>query len=442
MLKITILTKRQFNIICVIVLSYSFVKFRVYFYRTNPYMKYITRLSFLAVLVASNVHAAGKVSDEASLIYAFAMASDDSSIGKIEFEKNAQISLTSPVIYNGTQNLSLEGNGATLDGAGAGIFDPLTAVTTDGTLIFNTAGDITIKKLTVINSATRGIVVNIPGDAQGDDIQVKLYKVKILGSALYGLHIDDNADEFDEGAIGSVIGIELSISHSSFIGNGTGAIDFDGIRVDERAQGDIHVMISDTHIDGNGGDGIELDEAGEGNVDATMKHVTINDNGLYNANDLDDGFDIDEADSGDIEVSLFEVQVKNNGEEGLDFDEAGDGSVELKLRSVTALDNANEGIKVDEQDAGNIEAKLFKVEVRGSGDDGIQFTELGTGKIEAKLNRVSAIDNAKYGVKMEQWDVEDAETILEDAGSLKVRKLSLSGNDKGDKLKLNNIDIK
>lgn len=402
-------------------------------------MKYTIIL--LLFLAANNAQSADKVSDESSLIYAFAMASADSSISKIEFEKNAQITLTAPVIYNGTQNLSLEGNGATLDGAGAGSFNPVTAVTTDGTLIFNTAGDITIKKLTIVHSATRGIVVNIPGDAQGDDIQVILHKVKILGSALYGLHIDDNADEFDAGVIGSAIGIELSISQSSFIGNGTGAIDFDGVRVDERAHGDIHVMISDTHIDGNGGDGIELDEAGEGNVDATMKHVTLNGNGFYNENDFDDGFDIDEADSGDIEVSLFEVQVKKNREQGLDFDEAGDGSVKLKLRSVIAMNNTDEGIKVDEQDAGNIEAKLFKVSVRGSVDDGIQFTELGEGVIEAELKKVSATNNEKYGVKMEQWIVEDEERSSEGAGTLKVKQLTLDGNGKGNELKLNNIIV-
>ena len=116
--------------------------------------------------------------------------------------------------------------------------------------------------------------------------------------------------------------------------------------------------------------------------------------------------------------------------------------MELRLRKVIAIDNTDEGIKVDEEDAGDIEARLFKVMVKGSGDDGIQFTELGEGKIEAKLNKVSAIDNAKYGVKMEQWDVEDEETTLEGAGSLKVKKLSLSGNAKGDELKLNNIEVK
>lgn len=391
----------------------------------------LINLSILATLAVGSAQADTRVSDEASLMNAIAMANSDSSINKIIFEKNVQINLTRAVIYTGSQNLRVLGNGSTVSGASIGDGDTLT---------FRTAGDIAIQKLTVVDSTARGVVVEIPDDAQGDDIQVSLHKVKILNSALYGLHIDDNADELDDG---SAIGIELNISQSSFIGNGTGAIDYDGIRVDERAHGDIHVMISDTHIDGNGGDGIELDEAGDGNVDATMKHVTLNGNGFFDEEDLDDGFDIDEAGNGDIDVSLFKVQANNNMDEGLDFDEAGAGNVKVKLRRVLVMDNADEGIKVDEEDAGDITARLFKVDVIGSGDDGIQFTELGAGHIDAGLKKVAAIDNKKYGVKMEQWDVENEAEGEGDAeqGSLKIKTLTLSGNVKGDELKLHNIIV-
>jgi len=402
----------------------------------------ILNLSLLVVLFASNVQAAGKVSDEASLIDAFAMASVDSSINKIEFKKNALIILSAPVIYTGTQSLLLNGNGVIIDGSAAGSFDldsDLIATTTDATLVFNTAANITIKKLTVVDSATRGIVVNIPATAQGDDIQVTLHKVNIVGSALYGLHIDDNKHEFDEGTEGSALGIELNITQSSFIDNGIGAIDFDGIRVDERAHGDIHAMISDTHIDANGGDGIELDEAGDGNVDATMRHVTLNGNGFYNEDDLDDGFDIDEAGSGDIDVTLFEVEAIYNRDEGLDFDEEDDGNVKVKLRRVTVIDTTDEGIKLDEEGAGNIKARFFKVEVKTSGDDGIQITELGEGRIDAELEKVTVVDNEKYGIQIEQWGIECEEPSLGTAGALKVKAVTLRGNTKGDEMKLHNV---
>lgn len=402
----------------------------------------VLSISVLAAALSGNAVAMNKVYDEVSLQQAIAAANADSSISRIHFKKNAQIVLTAPVIYTGSQPLLVRGNGAVIDGSLAGSFvldADLTAITEDGTLVFNTAGDITIRNLTIKNSATRGIVVNIPDDAQGGDIAVYLHRVKVLDSALYGLHIDDNADEFDDGTEGSAIGIDLHISRSSFIGNGTGAIDFDGVRVDERAEGDINAFIINTHIDANGGDGIELDEAGEGGVDATMVRVTIDGNGFFNEEDLDDGFDIDEADNGDIEVNLFAVQVSDNRDEGLDFDEAGEGDMEMKLHGVTAINNADEGIKADEEDAGDIEAKLHRVKVVDSGDDGIQFTELGEGKIEASLRRVTARNSAKYGIKAEQWVVEDEPAPVEKAGTLKARHVILEGNAKGDEIKTNNI---
>lgn len=406
--------------------------------------KSILCLALITAISTVNAKASEKVHDEYSLQTAITNANTDDTIKKIVFKRNATINLTAPVIYTGTQSLTLIGNNSTVDGSSAGSFvldEDLTAITEDGTLVFNTAADITINKLAVVNSATRGIVVNVPETAEGDSITVNLNKVKITDSALYGLHIDDNADEFDDGTAGSAIGINLTILKSSFTGNGTGAIDFDGVRVDERGEGDIHAVIVKTHIDGNGGDGIELDEAGNGDVDVTMFRVTMNNNGFYNEEDLDDGFDIDEADNGDVEVTLLNVKASNNMDEGLDFDEAGEGDIVVKLRRVYALNNSDEGIKADEEDTGNIEARMTKVTVSDNGDDGIQFTELGEGEIESTLFNVTANDNAKYAIKMEQWIIEDEAENTEDAGKLKTRKVTLSGNGKGDEIKVNNIDI-
>ena len=409
-------------------------------------MKYTVLSSALFAALSTNYALADyKVYDEATLQTAIAAANADSSIHKIIFKKKAKIFLNAPVIYTGTQNLELIGHNAVIDGSKAGSFvldANLIATTNDGTLMFNTAGNISIRKLSVVNSATRGIVINVPETATGDDIKVNLHKVKVVDSALYGLHIDDNADEFDDGASGSAIGIDFTMSQSSFTGNGTGAIDFDGIRVDERGPGGITTTITRTIIDANGGDGIELDEAGVGDVEVTMMMSSASNNGFYNAIDLDDGFDIDEADGGDIVVNMVQVTIENNLDEGLDFDEAGDGDVELKLRNIKALNTANEGIKVDEEDAGDLNASLRNIEVTGSGNDGIQFTELGEGHIEASLKKVSATNNSKYGIKMEQWFIEDEAAPVEEAGTLKMRKVTLSGNGKGDDIKLNNIVIK
>jgi hypothetical protein len=81
------------------------------------------------------------------------------------------------------------------------------------------------------------------------------------------------------------------------------------------------------------------------------------------------------------------------------------------------------------------------VVVERSVDDGIQFTELGEGRIDSSLYRVTAIDNAKYGIKMEQWVEEDEAESAEDRGKLKVRRVSLSANGSGDEIGVNNIVI-
>jgi hypothetical protein len=125
-------------------------------------------ISILAAISATNVFAVSKVSkvsDESSFNAAIDAANADNSINKIVFEKNVQLSLSYPVIYTGSQDLMLLGNGATIDGENAGSFtldNELLASTEDGTLIFNTQGNITIHKLSIVNSATRGLVINIP----------------------------------------------------------------------------------------------------------------------------------------------------------------------------------------------------------------------------------------------------------------------------------------
>jgi hypothetical protein len=385
------------------------------------------------------------VTNENSLRQAFDLASSNSTISKIVFLKNSLISLTEPVIYTGSQPLSLIGNDSVIDGSASGSFiynDQLNAITDDGTLIFNTSGDIVIQKLSIKNSAARGIVINIPKTATGNNVSIKLDKVQIINSALYGLHIDDNVNPSDTSTPGSKVGIDLKINQSTFFGNGTGATDFDGIRVDERGEGGINVFISSSNIDANGGDGIELDEAGNGDVKVTIHNVTLNENGFYNSEDPDDGFDIDEADDGSIQSTLNFVNVNRNMDKGLDFDEIGNGSIELKLKNLTLNNNGDEAIKIDEEDSGDIEAKLEKIGVDSNADDGIQFTELGEGNIDASIHHVSATNNDKYGIKLEQWVSEDEETHAEEPGRLEIEHLILSGNGKSDNIKTNNIMTK
>lgn len=399
----------------------------------------------LSAISVSSANALDDVYDEASLQSAISAANKDNSISEISFRSNISIILNAPVIYNGSQAIKFSGNNATIDGKNAGSFvikNDLSATTNDGTLMFNNAEKIEINNLTVINSATRGIVISIPAEAQGKDSVISLHKVNITNSALYGLHVDDNSGMFDDGTEGSSIGINLNISNSIITGNGISAIDFDGIRVDERSRGNLSTLITNSHIDGNGGDGIELDEAGEGDVEVTMVNVTLNNNGFYNNADLDDGFDIDEAGPGDIKTSFYGVEVINNKDEGLDFDEAGEGNAEIELRHVNAHNNSDEGIKIDEEGEGEIEIKLSMSTATGNGDDGIKITELNKGRIDAALFQVTANENKKYGISIEQWDVKDKESAGEDPGSLETTEVTLTGNGKGNEIRMKNMEIK
>lgn len=406
--------------------------------------KTLLAMTALVCIFTGNANAEAIVTDEVTFSTAINAANIDSRIQLIVFAQNAQISLTKPIIYTGTQKLTLQGNGATIDGAKAGSFildSEFLAHTQDASLVFKTSSDITINQLSVVNSATRGIVVEIPDTAQGQDIKVTLNKVQILNSALYGLHVDDNVDEFDDGELGSEIGIKLYIAHSKINQNGIGAIDFDGIRIDERGLGTIEATIFKTQINNNGGDGLELDESGAGHVIATLKHVSLNDNGYYNKVDLDDGFDIDEGGAGNIEVTIVNVQVNNSPDEGLDFDEAGAGNVKVKLEGLRVQGTLNEGVKVDEAGSGNVDLEFSDVIVAKGEDDGIQVTERDAGRIVAELQKVSATDNKKYGIIMQQWEVIGGGLSPEEPGALKYKELTLSGNGSGNQLELHNVAV-
>jgi len=396
-------------------------------------------VAVLISIATTQAFALDKIDSAKSLQAAISAANENANIDKIVFQKGAQIILSEPVIYTGTQALYIEGSHAVINGSKVGksetFYDKIEKLTTvrtsDGTLMFNTAANISIKDLSIVNSHTRGMVVNVPLNATGHDIQVVLNNVTISNSALYGLHIDDNASEFDDAGNGSEIGINLQISNSKFNDNGTGAIDFDGIRVDERQSGSITATITDSLVTHNGGDGIEFDEGGNGSVKANLVNVSFNENGFYNKVDLDDAFDVDEAGNGDIDITLVDVSMESNKDQALDLDEAGNGDANVFLYNFFANNTLKEAIKIDEEDAGDINANFTKVRIKSSHDDGIQLTEVGHGKINAILNDLKSTGNKKYGFKAQQWMVEDEGTQVEPKGVILFEGVTLAKNKKG-----------
>ena len=396
------------------------------------------------VLLAGGQAFAGQpVTSEESLRQALRDAAGASSPVSVVLAEGVHIPVHQPLVYAGSQPLTIEGNGALLDGAYAGTFTMNadgSAVTEDATFVFRTAASVTLRNLAVVNSATRGIVVTVPETATGE-ARVSLEHVTVDRAALYGLHVDDNADAFDDGQKGSAAGIHLVLEDVLIRGAGTGALDFDGVRVDERGEGGIRAEFRRVRVENNGGDGIELDEAGPGDVQVSGQHVVLNDNGFYNDADLDDGFDIDEADEGNLIVELSDTGLNGNQDEGLDFDEAGDGDARVMITSLQARRTRGEAIKLDESGAGDLEVQLRQIRVEEGGDDGIQLTEQGPGQIQGELTDVKADRNRKFGIRIGQWLVEDETVTSEPSGSLRLRNVQLHGNGKGDEISTHQVRL-
>ncbi len=345
--------------------------------------------ALLAVVVVDNV---GTTFDDA-----ITQANADANIDTIEFEEGlGTIEIDGTVEYTGGQDLTIDGNGVTIgpsDG-NEGAFD-LFASTGDA--------DLALQELT-FQDGLDGIFVDVSAGATGV-VSVTLEDVVVRDNAEFGLHVSDAGN--------SAAGISLAVSDSSFTGNGTGASDFDGIRVDETGAGDIIANVSNTQINANGGDGLELDERGDGDVVLTLSDSTLNDNGFFDPDDWDDGLDIDEAGAGDVRVSITNTTMNGNFDEGIDLDEEGDGSLIAELQNVVTNNNGDDGIKMSEEDGGSLNVELQNVVTNNNGGEGIQLEEDGDGSLDAQLDHVVANGNDKEGIQMEELGAGDVTATLE-----------------------------
>ncbi len=337
--------------------------------------------NLLAVVVVDNV--------DTTFDDAITQANGDADIGMITFEAGlGTIELDATVEYTGGQDLTIDGNGATIEPSDGneGAFD-LFASTGDA--------DLTLRELT-LQDGLDGIAVEVSAGATGV-VSVTLQDVAVQDCAEFGVHVSDAGD--------SAAGIDLAVSDSIFTGNGTGATDSDGVRVDETADGHISATVRNSQFDGNGGDGLELDEAGAGDVALSAIHSTFNENGFFDEDDLDDGLDIDEADGGDIRLTMVHSEANGNADEGLDLDEEGDGNMGISLKHVTANGNEDEGIKAGEENDGGLSAELKHVEVNGTlSQEGIALKEEDEGDLDALLVHVTVSESDKDGVEIEEKD--------------------------------------
>ncbi|MFE8072485.1 hypothetical protein QQM79_15610 [Marinobacteraceae bacterium S3BR75-40.1] len=325
--------------------------------------------------------------------------------------------------------------------------------------------------------AGKGIFVDVRDDQEGLVI-VGLENVSVSGVANHGIHISDCSLADDCGAgsggagTGSAASIYLNLRNVTINDVGNGKFDADGLRVDDRGEGDIFLFARDSRFTQVGADGVELDEGGAGHIYTRIQNSDFSDNGAYCdpdllapylpaepegefdesehvseadipgpitgspddscferevdfydsglveeyeiAIDLDDGIDLDEADAGSLVATLRDSTISNNRDEGMDFDEAGAGNVWVNLVRTRAFGNTDDGYKVSEEDDGDVIGRLRQVTSTDNGGKGIVFEEENDGDLSVSVVR-------SYTANNDDSDDTGIEVAEDDDGEGKLR---------------------
>ena len=337
---------------------------------------------------------------------AISQANANAAIATIGFMPGvSSIHLQSTVTYTGSQDLTINGNHATLDGSAAG----------GSGLVASGGGDLALIALTVSNADGQGVEVQVPANATGT-IRVALTDVNITGNTGHGFMVDDQLNN-------SAASLEVSVTNSRFSGNGYSVSDRDGIRVNEGGVGSITFNSWNSRMDDNAADGIELDETGDGDVTIDVRRTTITRNGKFDPGDLDDGFDIDEAGPGHILGQVSASSANHNFEEGLDFNENDAGDLRVDLSDVEANDNREEGIDYEEDDdfagGGDLVTVMDRVTTKGNGvdggDGGLKIREKGVGDLDVTLTNIIASQNSLAGIHLRETDAGNSRVSIDGA---------------------------
>lgn len=333
-------------------------------------------------------------------------ANSNPSIGLIRFESGTgSIPLRQPIVYTGSQALTIDGAGAGLSGSALG--------GTEAAFVSEGGADLTVRRLGVRGAPGNGITVAVPDGARGV-VTVRLEELTISENALHGVLINDQAEYLtnpaSESDAGSLASVAVRVSGSSFARNGLGALDHDGLRVNEGGAGDINALVTGTRFVENGADGLELDERAGGDAVFALDRVVLDRNGSFSAEDFDDGIDVDEGGHGSVIGRFVRVSANHNSEQGVDLNENGAGELRVVMQQVEALGNAEEGIEFEEDDdvagGGDLDAELSNVVTRrngGSGGDaGLKLREKGPGHLTGRLMSVVSSHNDIGGILAEE----------------------------------------
>ena len=413
----------------------------------------------LLVVVASPANAAtatvtnGNDSGAGSFRDAVDQANGDPTIDTIRFDPGLNVKLDDAVVYEGAQSLKIDGRGSTVRSSAAAM--PATDWGT-GLFVSNGGADLELKRLRFLDSFGSGVVVLVPGTQTGTQTTV-VNDVDIRRAQFHGLFVDDQASTgfntdgephpgcTDPHFVESSATVNVDIRNSVFNDNGmldpgfdtslaTGCPqDFDGVRIDEGAAGDLTASMNNVDAKRNLADGTEYDEKGEGSVLADTRNSSFDRNGETlpisdgaggTVEDLDDGFDIDEEGPGGIVATIHNSTANSNFDEGFDIDADGEGDVDLTVANSQAKKNEDEGLKVSVVDGGNLIAEVRNSTFTGSlSDYGVTFeteeddgTEVGT--IDAVIKN-STIKNNDDGIIEAVVEGEDTGTVVLQGGNLK-----------------------
>lgn len=335
------------------------------------------------------------------------------------------IRITETLEYNGTGTLNIIGSSV------GQVVDASELSGDDDILSINQGANFSITNLHFIGNLEEindepedsvggtGIFVNVPTSRTGT-VAITLDNVSVTRVGSHGVHVSDCAvrDECLSGE-GSSASINLSVSDLIVNRVGLGLQDGDGIRIDERADGDISFFSENSTFSNVGADGVELDENDNGNITATINGSVFDSNGEFcnfaddiddtpcdndGDPDLDDGFDIDEAGSGSIFVTITDSKFINNFDEGLDFDEEGSGGVELEVTSSFFLNNEDQGIRVSEVDSGDVSFFLTNITFADNNqdDEAVRIEEENDGDIVVEIDDSNAINSDDEGLRIEE----------------------------------------
>ena len=342
-----------------------------------------------------------KDSGPGSFRSAILLANGDPTIGRVQFlDKVSTIFLREKVEFAGAQDLSIIGNGATLDASKAG---------GDPAFVASGGGNLAVSSLKVRNSLAEGIVVQVPPSATGT-IRVSLLNVDIMNNEGHGVLVNDQKDPSTTDGVqpdpdGSAATVDVSVINCRFIHNGHSVSDRDGLRVNEGGDGDLIITVKHTLAEDNGADGIEVDERGAGDVRVEMLATRLIANGPLDPADLDDGFDIDEYNDGSILGTIVLTLANHNHEEGFDFNENNAGDLRVDMQLVQAIGNGEEGIDLEEDDdfggGGDLVTVMSNIVTVGNGngaDGALKIREKEAGNLDVTLTNILSVNNFGSGI--------------------------------------------